>query len=88
MCFWHSHLVEVISLFKPSEFDRSCAKTNCPVASSRSAGIHPPHVILQIALSVWSLTEAYLRGHAGLLLTLNGSRVQLATRLADEDITA
>ena len=44
-------------------------------------------VILHIALSVWSLTEAHLRGRAGLLPTRNGSRKQLATRLADEDIT-
>lgn len=45
-------------------------------------------VILHIALSVCGLTEAYLRGRTGLLLTLNGSRKRLATRLADEDITA
>lgn len=75
------------SLSLSSEFDRSCAKTNCPIASSRNSGPHPPLVILHIALSVWRLTGANLRGRAGLLLTPDGSRKQIATCLADEDIT-
>ena len=44
--------------------------------------------IANTALPVWRLTEAHLRERAGVLLTLNGSREQLATCLADGDITA
>lgn len=60
-------------------------KQTALMAWRRNTVICLPLCLSSIAVSVCSLTEAYLRRRAG-RATLNGSPRQLATRLLDEDI--